>query len=274
MHRQPTTADATIAALAARAHGTVTNREMRDAGITRDQTRTRIDRGSVLPVFRGVYRVGHKAASTEATYMAAVKACGKDATLSGRAAAHLLGLIRGNAPPPEVIAPTKKDINGIDTHRHRLHPSERTKHNRIPTTTPARTLVDLAASLDEPALSRAVHEAQVRFKVTPTQVERILSRHANAPGARTLRRIIHGDSGIKLSALETAFLELLKTRDLPLPQTNRKASGRYVDCRWPDQHLTVELDSYRFHNTRESWERDRRREREAYRRRDQLRRYT
>ncbi|HEX8066332.1 MAG TPA: hypothetical protein VF520_07385 [Thermoleophilaceae bacterium] len=36
-----------------------------------------------------------------------------------------------------------------------------------------------------------------------------------------------------------------------------------VDCRWPGRRLTVELDSYRFHDTRRAWEADRRRDREA-----------
>jgi very-short-patch-repair endonuclease len=47
-----------------------------------------------------------------------------------------------------------------------------------------------------------------------------------------------------------------------------------VDCRWPEQRLTVELDGYRFHNSRHSWEKDRRREREARARGDEFRRYT
>jgi len=38
--------------------------------------------------------------------------------------------------------------------------------------------------------------------------------------------------------------------------------------------LTVELDSYRFHNSRWAFEQDRRRERAAYARGDQHRRYT
>ena len=47
-----------------------------------------------------------------------------------------------------------------------------------------------------------------------------------------------------------------------------------MDCRWPDIALTVELDSYRFHNSRHAWEQDRRREREAHARGDDFRRYT
>jgi hypothetical protein len=38
--------------------------------------------------------------------------------------------------------------------------------------------------------------------------------------------------------------------------------------------VTIELDSYRYHNSRYAWEQDRRREREAYARGDDFRRYT
>jgi very-short-patch-repair endonuclease len=61
---------------------------------------------------------------------------------------------------------------------------------------------------------------------------------------------------------------------LPLPRTNRKAGAHYVDCRWPEHKLTVELDSYRYHHTRHAWEQDRRRDREARQRGDAIRRYT
>jgi very-short-patch-repair endonuclease len=47
-----------------------------------------------------------------------------------------------------------------------------------------------------------------------------------------------------------------------------------VDCRWPEVRLTVELDGYRYHNSRHAWERDRQREREARARGDEFRRYT
>ncbi|HYU60912.1 MAG TPA: hypothetical protein VEK39_09130 [Solirubrobacterales bacterium] len=59
-----------------------------------------------------------------------------------------------------------------------------------------------------------------------------------------------------------------------LPQTNRLVGGRRVDCRWPEQRLTVELDGYRYHRSRHAWEQDRRREREARARGDEFRRYT
>ena len=102
----------------------------------------------------------------------------------------------------------------------------------------------------------------------------MLARRPTSPGARKLRRIIHGDVHVTLSTLEARFLELLQAEALQLPITNRPAGGRRVDCRWPEHRLTVELDGYRFHNSRYSWEQDRRREREARARGDEFRRYT
>src|SRR4051794_2429789 len=110
MPRKPRTADEKIAALAGKAHGIVTTAEMLEAGITEDHIRQRRERGSLLPVFRGVYRVGHAAPSLEADYLAAVKAAGNDAVLCGRAAAYLWGLLRGATPPAEVMARTERRI--------------------------------------------------------------------------------------------------------------------------------------------------------------------
>ena len=144
----------------------------------------------------------------------------------------------------------------------------------IPVTTVQRTLVDLAAVLDEDDLARAVHEADVRHHTTPDRVEKVLGRRHNWPGARKLRRVIWGEAPVTLSRLERRFLARLRDASLPQPETNRRVDGRYVDCRWPGHRLTVELDSYRYHRTRQVWEQDRQREREARARGDEFRRYT
>ena len=85
---------------------------------------------------------------------------------------------------------------------------------------------------------------------------------------------MRGDTLVALSRLESLFIAVLRTHNLPLPQTNRPAGSKHVDCRWPQHKLTVELDSYRFHNSRHAWEQGHRRKREAHARDDQFRRYT
>jgi very-short-patch-repair endonuclease len=114
----------------------------------------------------------------------------------------------------------------------------------------------------------------VQHGTTPKQVEAVLAQRPRVKGAAALHAITRGDAHVTLSALERAFLQRLKQAGLPLPDTNTEASGRRVDCRWPTHHLTVELDSYRYHHSRHAWEQDRRREREAHARGDQIRRYT
>jgi hypothetical protein len=248
----------------------VTRPQLLAAGLTARQIERRLDRGALLRVYPGVYRVGHHAPSLEARYLAAVWACGRGAVLSGRAAGHLLGIVASPPSMPEVTAPTERRVPGIKSHRSR-RPIEARIWRGIPVTTPARTLVDLAAALAISELARACHEAGVRYGTSPGEVELILGRQR---GAATLRRVLRGDEHVSLSALERRFLALLREAELPLPVTNRPAGGRRVDCRWPDHHLTVELDGYRYHSSRHAWETDRRREREAYARGDDFRRYT
>jgi len=263
-----------LARLAERSHGVVTRAELLAAGVTAEQIKHRVRTGGLIPEFRGVYRVGHRAPSVEARYLAAVRACGRGGVLSGRAAAYLRGLIRGSPPMPEVTAPTQRRVPGVRTIRTRGGSIQATTWRGIPVTTVPRTLVDLAAVLDVEDLARACHEAGVRYRTTPADVDAVLALRPRVAGAGKLRRILHGDVRVTLSVLEKRFLQVLATVGLPLPETNRPAGGRRVDCRWPEEQLTVELDSYRFHHSRHSWELDRRREREARARGDEFRRYT
>jgi very-short-patch-repair endonuclease len=272
MQQQTTTVEAVLAEMAARSHGVVTRAQLLAAGVTNEEIRQRMCNGSLQRVHRGVYRVGHRARSVEATFLAAVWACGDGAVLSGRAAAHLWGLIKGRASRPEVTAPTKRRVQGVVTRRQK--DIERTTHRGIPVTTVPRTLVDLAAHLPLDALARACHEAGVKYETTPAQVEAVLRKRPRVRGAGRLRAVTSGDVRVTLSVLERTFLRRLRQAGLPLPKTNKPAHGRRVDCRWPDHRLTVELDSYRYHHSRHAWEQDRRREREARARGDEFRRYT
>ncbi len=261
--------------LASAAHGVVTRAQLLDAGITDAESRHRSQIGSLLRLHHGMYRVGHRAASVEARYLAAVWACGAGAWLRGRAAAHLLGILKGSVPAPQVLTTTERRIPGIRTRRtRRVDRRDVMTWLAIPVTTPARTLVDLAATLSVDDLARACHEAGVRHDTTPRHVERVLARCPNRPGAAKLRAIMRGDAQVTLSPLERRFLARLADAGLPQPLTNRPAGGRRVDCRWPDHRLTVELDGYRYHRSRHAWEQDRRREREARARGDEFRRYT
>jgi hypothetical protein len=171
----------------------------------------------------------------------------------------MLGLVKGTAPPPEVTTPSKRRVAGLRIRRSQVMT---TLWRGIPVTTVPQTLVDLAADLSLDDLARACHEAGVRYGTTPAQVKAIRGKHA---GAANLRAVLDGDVHVTLSKLEKRFLERLEHAGLPLPVTNRPAGTKRVDCRWPEHRLTVEIDGYRFLNSRHAWEQDREREREAHR---------
>jgi very-short-patch-repair endonuclease len=276
MRAQGRTAEQEIARIARTQHGVVTRAQLLTLGVSPAGISRRVRKGALHRAHRGVYRVGHCAPSIEARYLAAVYACGREALLCGRAAAHLQRLLKGPPPGPEVATTAERRIPGVRTLRSRRDVDRRDAAvlDRIPVTKVPRTLVDLAAALTLDELARACHEAGVLHGTTPAQVEAVLARRPNSPGAANLRRVLRGDVRVVLSRIERRFLELLRQSGLPLPRTNRPAGARRVDCRWPEQRLTVELDGYRYHRSRHAWEQDRRREREARARGDEFRRYT
>jgi hypothetical protein len=264
-----------IARIAGLQHGHITHAQLLAAGVSGSALHRRVERGLLFREHRGVFRVGHRAPSVEAVYMGAVLACGEEALLCRWAAAHLMELVKGGAPRPEVVAPVERRVPGVLTHRTRRRDrGDRTYFRRIPITPIPCILVDLAADLSLDGLARICHEAGMKYRTTPAQVKAVLAQRSRVPGIANLERVIVGDVKVVLSELEREFLRLLRKHGLPLPQTNRPASGRRVDCRWPEHRLTVELDSYQFHHTRYAWEQGYRREREARKRRDRFRRYT
>jgi predicted transcriptional regulator of viral defense system len=269
------TVERKIAELAERSHGVVTREELLRAGVTPAEIRSRVASGALIRIHRGVFRVGHAAPSLEARYLAAVNACGPGSLLAGRAAAHLLHLLKRPPSLPEVLTAHHRRPHGVMVNRCRsIDPRDATRWRGIPMTTVPRTMVDLAAVLDPPDLARAFHEAVAKHRAKPDAVEKVLARRHNWTGARELRRVLGRDEPVSLSKLESSFVACLRQAGLPLPETNQLVDGRYVDCRWPQERLTVELDSYRYHGTRHAWEQDRQRERDARSRGDEFRRYT
>ncbi|MGH2917744.1 MAG: type IV toxin-antitoxin system AbiEi family antitoxin domain-containing protein [Solirubrobacteraceae bacterium] len=261
---------ATTARIAAGQHGRVARRQLIAAGVDRNTIQRWLKDGRLHRVHKGVYAVGNRARSLRAHYMAAVLAAGDGAVLSHAAAAHLLGILRGRPPAPEVTVPTTAHRRrpGIVIHRvAHLPVLDAVTWHGIRTTDAPRILLDLARRLPLPDLTRACHEAWIHHDTTPRDIDACIARNPTKKGAAKLRRA-HG-ADVTLSHLEDGFLDLLKAHGLPLPRTNIDYKGDKVDCRWPDRDLTVELLSYRYHASRHAFESD-----VARRRRSNHRAYT
>ncbi len=249
---------AIVAELAGRQHGRVTRRQLLAAGVCARRVERWLSDGRLQRVHRGVYAVGHRAPSMPGDYLAAVLAGGGGARLSHAPAAHAYELTRRRRPPPpEITVPTTAHRRrpGIVIHRVAvLDPRDVTVYEGIPITTVARVLLDLAPRLAPAALGRACHEAWITHRTTAAHIEPCIARNPRKPAAAKLCRAVGAD--VTLSALEDAFLALLRDHDLPLPRTNVDCHGDTVDCHWPAHGLTVELLSYRFHASRGAFEQD------------------
>ena len=84
--------------MAGAAHGVVTRVQLLRAGVSDAEIEQRLKTGALLREHRGVYRVGHRAPSVDARYLAAVWACGERALLCGRAAAICSASSRARRP--------------------------------------------------------------------------------------------------------------------------------------------------------------------------------
>jgi very-short-patch-repair endonuclease len=256
--------DAAIAGLAARQHGVVTRTQLTALGLGRGAIDHRVAIRRLHLVHRGVFAVGHSVLSRPGRWLAAVLAAGPEAALSHRSAAALWGIRESAAASVDVTAPRQCKRPGIRTHRVVLRADEVTVHHGIPVTTPARTLLDLAAVLRPHQLERAVHETEYRRLTSPLSLDALLARHPRRRGTRALQTIVdRGNLGRTLtrSDFEIEFLAFLDAHALPRPLTNEPIGPYTVDAVWPAQRLVVELDSRQAHETARAFEQDRARDR-------------
>jgi len=255
-----------IAELAARQYGVVSLPQLQSLGLGPSGVRRRAALGKLRRLHRGVYVIGLAPRSLEATYMAAVLACGPKAVLSHRSAAHHLGLRPCSRQAVDVTAPgrTGKNRPRIDVHRATgLDKRDITIVNGIPCTTVARTLLDLAEKIDKTALERAVEQAEKLGIFDLTAVVDVTNRAGKMRGATKLQAVLKTytpEPAFFRSELERRFLALCRTAGLPRPRTNNVTGADEIDFTWPDRRLMVEADSHRHHGTRAAFERDRRRD--------------
>ena len=225
--------------------------------------------GRLIRIHPAVYRLGHDAAPPFADELAAVMACSPAAFLGDASAACLWRMLQPReSPRPITVLLAGRSLRpkpGIRIRRTRSLPGDETTiQDGIPTTTPARTLLDLAATAALRTLERALNEAQVLRLTTPSALLPLLTRHPRHRGTKALRALIDpaGTQGLTRSEAERRLLALIREAGLPLPRANVKLGRFEVDFLWAKQRLVVEVDGFRFHSTRAAFERDRARDAE------------
>jgi hypothetical protein len=141
---------------------------------------------------------------------------------------------------------------GIRVHRSRLDPRDVWTRDGFLVTSPARTILDLAATMPAKPLRRMVRQAQAEQRVNVRQLLEILHRHRAHRGAAKLRAVIADGPAPTRSAHEDLVLDLIDRAGIERPELNPKLrlDGRVIhpDMLWREQRLVIECDSRRWHS--------------------------
>lgn len=202
--------------------------------------------------------------------MAAALYCGGDALVAGRSAAVGWELLDTTQQPPRgepvdvlLLGRNGKRTSGVRIHRtSQLARQDMRWRNGIPVTSPARTLLDLAATMDELELEAVLSVAFGKNLVRRSQLDDVMARNPRAKGIGMLRALLAQTESLHdtRSKYERRMLKLLRAAQLPLPITNISVAGKFVDGLWPELKLVLEIDGFKDHGKRYMFESDRERD--------------
>lgn len=257
--------DAKIAGVAARQHGVVTLRQLRDAGLTVDMVRSRVRSGQIRRLHQGVYLLGSLIGPLRPTYhreMAAVLACGRQAAVSHQSALWLHGLTDHRPRGPVHLSLERRRCRrpGIVAHRVAALPdTDVGTRDGIPTTRPIRTILDLADAASPRELERLIARAERAGHLDIVDIRTRVKVEDGRNGIRTLRAVVDTPTApaFTRSEAEEHFLQLVHKAKLPPPECNVTIAGRELDFFWRDARVAVEVDGFAYHASRGSFEHDR-----------------
>jgi hypothetical protein len=220
-----------------------------------------VERGLLIRMHRGVYVLGALSPAPEQRWAAALLAGGKGAVLSHTTAAAHFGWLQ----PREVIevSAPKRRRGDARLRIHERRSIEITRRNGLPTTTPAQTLLDLAAagwSIDrftqEAAATGVIALEDLRAFAAQRRGERGNGKLADAAGQPLVR------SRMEYEAL----------RKLGTPEVNAHVHGEEVDLSRPG--LVVEPDYDQTQGSKWARARDARKDQRLNQRGVTVRRFT
>jgi predicted transcriptional regulator of viral defense system len=256
--------DAAIGALARQQHGVFTCAQSSSLGMTDKQRLVRLHQGVYEHVHPDVLRVAGAPETWKQRVAIAVFAAGPGAAASHETAGALHRMDRCGTASIHVTVPKQRRLRVLQDVRtfrkHDLHPVDVAIVDGIPTTTPARTLVDLAAIFGYEKLQEVVDSA-IRDGMTSKSrlwwrwgALRRRGRNGVAKMGRLLERI--DGEPVPRSVLERRFMRLIADLDIPPVVTQhviKRPDGSHVatvDFAIPPLKIIFEVVGHGTHSTR------------------------
>lgn len=249
--------------------GAFTRQQAHAAGMTDRQLRRRVKSGFLDQIGPHTFRYPTTATGPLAELRALVLDIGEPCWVAGPTAAALHGFDGFELRRPLHLT-TMRDRNvrrmGVVVHSTGvLPPIDRETVERLPVTSPARTIVDLARLEPPDRLAAAVDSALRDGLASEDLLHRRLTalRTKGRFGTPALLDVLEGRERTRggHSWLEREFLRLLGEAGFPRPLTQQilSSAGDHlvrVDCRFPGTNIVVELLGYRSHRTMSQMSRD------------------
>ena len=251
--------------LLARQYGVFSRAQARQSGLTDRQIDRRLAMGRFITIGPGVCRIASAPRTDLGDLLGATLRTRGIA--SHRSAAALYRLIPKHPKSPEVtVGPGSSYRRDVVAHRSfDLEPTDIVLVDGIRTTSPARTLLDVASTFSLRRLEVATHDAVTRGLTDPDSIVGMLSRvsRKGRPGGPRLRTVLDrlGWTDACESPLETRLLQELLDHGLPTPVRQHRLviEGRAIrlDFAYPPEKIALEADGYAAHAARKAFERDR-----------------
>lgn len=250
-----------IALRAGRQHGLVTLNQLRELGLTADAIRHRVERGLLVRVGRGLFRLPGAPVTWGQRLLAAYVANLPKAVVSHFAAARLLELDIDCHERVDITLPVGRPGSrsaGVTLHWSRSFGQRETfERGLLRVTTIPRTLVDLAAVVSPDCLMTALDDVIVRRLCRPQELIATLDLPGNRvrSGTGKLRAglAIWGSDSKLGSVAEAQLLRLLDRAGIPHPVCQYTVrDGNFVasiDFAWPNEQVAVEMDGFRYHSS-------------------------
>jgi very-short-patch-repair endonuclease len=251
--------DRGVARVASEQHGLVTTAQLRFLGLTLDAISYRVAMGRLHARHRGVYLVGHEAIPPLAPFAAAVLACGPGSVISHRSAASIWKLLLVGDLVHVLSLAQRRNRAGIRAHRTgHLERWEIQSFERIPVTSPVRTIVDLAETESLADVESALNAGRGRRLFTQRDFQSTIDRAAGRHSFGYLSALMERETGgdFSRSVAEDLLARYILAARLPSPRRNFRAYGFELDFYWPELMLDVEVDGVTWHSTRDQVNRD------------------
>lgn len=258
--------DRRLADLVRRQGGLATTAQLVACGLSRAGIAHRVATGRLFSVRRGVYGLSPHVDASTALWAAVLAVDPARAAVSHWSAAGVHGMT-AQRWPVHVTVPGTGGRSGTGL---RIHATRGMVHgdvvlmNGLRVTSPARTVLDIAARASDSAVARLIREGEFLGLLQVGAMAEVVATHAGHHGLARVRRVdpMTSETALRQTPLEDQLDALIRTLPVAAPERQVVISGisgaaYRVDFGWPGVRLAAEADGRSAHQRASSLESDR-----------------